>query len=130
MERGICHLVASPRASHLKSKVDFLSMRCIHASTYTMSVAELDERPAKKRRFFVEDSPRVQHPLSPPAVKLKETDDATTADEVVKKEEEEEAVSGFDVQLLESIVGEKIPPDVQETLQRLSEGNVERGLLT
>lgn len=88
-----------------------------------MSVAELDERPAKKRRFFLEDSPPPKTPPSPPAAPSK-TPDATTSAPATHTDQD---VSGFDVQLLESIVGEKLSPDVQRTLRELSDGNVERG---
>ena len=91
-----------------------------------------DERPAKKRRFFTEDSspahPAPKRPASPPRspppapnghVKEGPSDNETAASI---------ATDGFDVAMLQAVVGELNKPTLQK-LKDVSGNNVERGAL-
>lgn len=96
-----------------------------------MSYGDLEERPAKKRRFFVDDSPAPDTTL---------TAETSLPDEVNALEETESGPASeggkangngsdadFDVSLLESFVGEPLPLSTIERLKELSGNNVERG---
>ena len=88
-----------------------------------------DERPAKKRRFFAEDSSPAQvrskhrsspSPSPPPApspVHVK--DEQGHGDAAV-------AFDGFDVGMLQAVVGE-LPGATLQRLKDVSSSNVERG---
>lgn len=82
-----------------------------------MSFGDLDERPAKKRRFFVEDEP-VQEPSSP--------------DDVLPASAEQDNIQnastpGFDADLFASFVGESVPEDTLKRLQEASGNDIQRG---
>jgi DNA repair protein RAD5 len=99
----------------------------------TMESPHPDERPAKKRRFFTEDSSPAQvrskrstpPPQTPPPV----------ADSHVQPQPEEDTpedtgtVDGFDVGMLQAVVGELSMPILQK-LKDVSGNNVERGRRT
>jgi len=95
-----------------------------------MSFADVEERPAKKRRFFADESPR-------PPTSGQETPAGSHEEDDHEDDEIEtwtppttsqpEPQNEFDGSLLESIVGEKLGPNMIETLQKLSDNNVERG---
>jgi len=114
-----------------------ISNKCVHPRQHpqhhhnTMESPHPDERPSKKRRFFTEDSspaqvrskkPTSRPPTPPPAVEsdaqaqveANGTDDAGTID-------------GFDVGMLQAVVGELSAPALQK-LKDVSGNNVERGL--
>lgn len=90
-----------------------------------------EERPLKKRRFFTEDSspaqprskrlsPRPQTP--PPAV-----DDHAQVQVEDSGVENEGAMDGFDIGMLQAVVGELSLPTLQK-LKDVSGNNVERGM--
>jgi DNA repair protein RAD5 len=90
-----------------------------------MDFADLEERPTKKRRFFVEDSPspeskdaRSPQPLLLDA--LPETDQQASQDEKPISE-------GFDIDLLSSFVGEQLPEETVQRLKELSGNDLQRG---
>ncbi|KAB2573185.1 DNA repair protein RAD5 [Lasiodiplodia theobromae] len=83
-----------------------------------MSFGDLDERPAKKRRFFVEDEP-VQEPSSP--------------DDVLPASAEQDNIQnastpGFDADLFASFVGESVPEDTLKRLQEASGNDIQRAI--
>lgn len=84
-----------------------------------MSRLDIDDRPAKKRRFFVEDEP--EHP---PSEGQGSTGQSTNLHEEVSSAPQIEA---FDSELLSTFVGETLPRSVVDELQELSCNNVERG---
>lgn len=101
-----------------------------------MSFADVDERPAKKRRFFLdEDSSIADHTLDPePSLPdeinaLPETlPDATAAKETAETPSiEQDAVGGFDTSLFASVVGEQVSESTIKRLQELSGGDIQRG---
>jgi DNA repair protein RAD5 len=89
-----------------------------------------DERPHKKRRFFAEDSSPVQirkkqpspHPQTPPpAVDSNEQPQAE-----VNGQDDARDMDGFDVGMLQAVVGELSAPTLQK-LKDVSGNSVERG---
>jgi hypothetical protein len=79
---------------------------------------------SKKRRFFAEDSPE----------KLVEQENTLAASSPLHHDtnpfaqnEATAGSSGFDADLLESLVGEKLEQDVVQRLRELSGDNIERG---
>jgi DNA repair protein RAD5 len=92
-----------------------------------MDLADLDERPTKKRRFFVEDSPS-------PESKDAESPGPTLSDAVpytdLQASQVEEPISeGFDISLLSSFVGEQLPEETIQKLKELSGNDLQRGNL-
>ncbi|KAB8360705.1 hypothetical protein FH972_024441 [Carpinus fangiana] len=89
-------------------------------SFLTMSFAgceqQVDERPAKKRRFFQEE--QSQSPEADP-----EPQPATDTPPTELQEQD-----GFDSRLLESVVGEKLSPEVLQKIRQKSGDNVERAI--
>jgi DNA repair protein RAD5 len=85
-----------------------------------MSSAECEERPIKKRRFFVEDSPvseQLPHEADPPA----ESTPTPPGLDITKSED------GFDVDLLSTFLGEELPDSTVQKLRELSQNDIERG---
>ena len=84
-----------------------------------MDLASCPERPLKKRRFFGET----------PADALPEV--TSRVPERDTRQDMASVAQGhgdvFDSSLLQTIVGESLPPDVLETLKRCSGGDVQRG---
>ena len=85
------------------------------------------ERPPKKRRFFVEDSPDkpiVRESAAQDETSFREEDDA-------RKETKETRFTlceaGFDVDMIETVVGTKLDDDTLYTLYCLSDKQVESG---
>ena len=111
-----------------------------------MSFADIDQRPAKKRRFFAEDSPELASPpphpdtiheqadtpltthtsgslADDPRVSSSQTEpDSPTRDASTTKSHSE----GFDTNLLESFVGEKLENGVLKRLREMAGDNIER----
>jgi hypothetical protein len=91
-------------------------------------MAELDSRPAKKRRFFVDgSSPRLQHPESsgndsPAPVEV-------LGQNLISSEHQNTNATdnSFDVAILEAVVGRPVSPASQQRLKELSGGDIERG---
>jgi len=86
--------------------------------------SHMEPEVSKKRRFFTEDSPE----------KLVDQENATTAlspqgdnPETAAQNKATATTSGFDADLLESLVGEKLEQDVIQRLRELSGDNIERG---
>jgi len=79
---------------------------------------------SKKRRFFTEDSPEklVDQENTPTASSpLCDNHEPATSNETTS------TTPGFDADLLESLVGEKLEQDVIQRLRELSGDNIERG---
>jgi DNA repair protein RAD5 len=91
-----------------------------------MDLVDLEERPTKKRRFFVEDSPSpeskdAQSPEPLLSDALPETDPHSS-------QGEEPISEGFDIDLLSSFVGEQLPDDTVQRLKELSGNDLQRGM--
>lgn len=88
-----------------------------------------DERPAKKRRFFAEDSSPVQvrskHRSSPPLSSPQAPSPVHGKDEEGNGNDAV-AFDGFDVGMLQAVVGE-LPFATLQKLKDVSSSNVERG---
>jgi len=90
-----------------------------------MGFEETEERPAKKRRFFVEDSPTADDSVQPEASTL---DGNNASPPITPPSSSINGVSdGFDVGLLNGIAGEDLPASIVDKLKRLSGNNIERG---
>lgn len=98
-----------------------------------MNFGKIEERPAKKRRFFVEDSP-----VADRTVKIgdSKSDGNNATPDITPQssstgslqERDSNGVSdGFDVELLNGIAGEELPTSVVDKLKKLSGNNIERG---
>ena len=80
------------------------------------------ERPAKKRRFFVEDPEEV----SPPPTRI--GDDKPKVAEVEQTVDHGDAGLQFDSATLQAFVGESLEQDVIEKLRSMSDGNIEQAI--
>ena len=79
------------------------------------------ERPAKKRRFFVEDPEDVSSPASVSVEEAGEhVDERGTGHGEPPKQ--------FDSQTLQAFVGENLEPSVIDKLRLMSDGDIERGM--
>jgi len=99
-----------------------------HAQHNTMESPHPDERPVKKRRFFIEDSSPTQpqsKPFEPPP-SSPPPHAAETPDESHGNEEEADFGS-LDVGMLQAVVGE-LSHAVLQKLKDVSGSNVERGM--
>ena len=110
-----------------------------------MDGLDIDQRPAKKRRFFVEDSPEPERTLSsttsPPQDALS-TANTTPQETLLEPKSSQtdlsihngtdqtglDASTGFDKQTLESFVGDQVAPAIFERLREVSENNIERAI--
>lgn len=97
-----------------------------------MSFGDIEERPAKKRRFFVEDSPvadKIVKIEDPKPNESNATPDITPQSSTGHLQERDlnSAPDGFDVDLLNGIAGEELPTLVVDKLKKLSGNNIERG---
>lgn len=104
---------------------------------YTMDSAHIDERPHKKRRFFAENSSPVHTaPVRHPSPLPVPSPDPTPTDLASPNEAPTEAdlgddgagLLGFDVGLLQAVVGE-LEPLVLHKLRDVSGNDVQRGML-
>jgi DNA repair protein RAD5 len=92
-----------------------------------------DERPAKKRRFFTEDSSPAQVRSKPPSPPPQTPPPAGEHDAQAQAQPEEDrpddtgAMDGFDVGMLQAVVGELSAPTLLK-LKDVSGNNVERGV--
>jgi DNA repair protein RAD5 len=85
-----------------------------------MTSTEFEERPIKKRRFFVDDSPDLEQSpqeVDPPA----DPAPAPPSLDTTKSED------GFDVNLLNTFLGERLPESTVQKLRELSQNDIERG---
>jgi DNA repair protein RAD5 len=89
-----------------------------------------DERPNKKRRFFDEDSSPVQVRAKPPSSSPPSPPPAAESDAPAPLNpngtEDAATLDGFDVGMLQAVVGELSFPDLRK-LKDVSGSNVERG---
>ncbi|KAH7083774.1 SNF2 family N-terminal domain-containing protein [Paraphoma chrysanthemicola] len=90
-----------------------------------------DERPLKKRRFFTEDSspaqPRSKRPSPRPQTPPPTVDDHASAQSGGDAPANGEEMDGFDVGMLQAVVGELSLPTLQK-LKDVSGNNVERAI--
>jgi DNA repair protein RAD5 len=99
-----------------------------------MSFGEIEERPAKKRRFFVEDSPIADRSVKQESPTIDGNNAPTNIPQDLSTETQQEPGStgvsdGFDVELLNGIAGEELPSSIVDKLKKLSGNNIERGRL-
>lgn len=102
-----------------------------------MDSAHLDERPHKKRRFFAENSSPIavtpiRHPSPPPFASPDPTPHgiATSPAPVPddnKEDHDGASLEGFDIGLLQAVVGE-LAPSVLQKLKDISGNDVQRGI--
>ncbi|KAF2188977.1 hypothetical protein K469DRAFT_702667 [Zopfia rhizophila CBS 207.26] len=102
-----------------------------------MDGTDIEERPLKKRRFFVEDSSPIAHPSSPPespspitAGRFASPGGATSPIDTPSDGEEQQNqgdMGGFNVGLLEAVIG-TVPPSVLQKLKSLSGNDVQRAI--
>lgn len=89
-----------------------------------------DERPAKKRRFFTENSSpaqiRSKHYNPPPQSSPQAPSSPVHVSDEIKGGDDAAALDGFDVGMLQAVVGE-LPCSTLQKLKDVSSGNVERG---
>ncbi|KAI4115274.1 MAG: hypothetical protein LQ338_007879 [Usnochroma carphineum] len=114
-----------------------------------MSVAEIDQRPRKKRRFFVEDSPPPEDKQTSPQFKDEasigtatvpgELDptrggpapsptDGVTNKSPFKRLANHESQIGFDKALFESFVGQEVAPSTIDRLRDVAGDDMERAI--
>ncbi|OCL04951.1 hypothetical protein AOQ84DRAFT_391196 [Glonium stellatum] len=105
-----------------------------------MSSADIDERPAKKRRFFVDDSPIADRTLQHEPSYEEEIDACSeTLPDVEpvnlndhahdhKNLGNNGANGEFDAELFASIVGEQVPPSTIEKLKDISGSDMQRAI--
>ena len=80
---------------------------------------DIEERPKKKRRFFVDDPESdVEEPALNPEPSLPDETQPPVANA---------AAVGFDAESLEAIIGEKLSFGDVQKLESLSNGNIEQG---
>ena len=104
-----------------------------------MSSVDIEERPAKKRRFFIDDSPiadrTFQHePSSGEGIDaLQKTIpngkpiDSTDLAEHYRDLDSNGAGEEFDSELFAGVIGEQVPPSVIQKLKDLSGSDLQRG---
>lgn len=110
-----------------------------------MEGLDIDQRPAKKRRFFVEDSPEPARTLSSTTSPLHDALSTanTTPQETLPEPKSSQtdlsihygidqtgsgASTGFDKQTFESFVGDQAAPAIFEKLREVSGNNIERAI--
>jgi DNA repair protein RAD5 len=86
-----------------------------------MNDVELEQRPKKKRRFFVDDSPPSEPLSSVPDTNPPEAGDTGSTAQSKTSD------STFDVDVLSSFLGERLSAPVVAILSKLSKNNLERG---
>ncbi|KAK7612057.1 SNF2 family N-terminal domain-containing protein [Phyllosticta paracitricarpa] len=102
-----------------------------------MSLGGFDERPAKKRRFFVEEEPANDSTLNNQPSLPDEIDAVPESGQHVvtigdppadTKDTNDAPNAGFDADLFASFVGEQVPDSTLEKLQELSVNDIERAI--
>lgn len=103
-----------------------------------MSLADMEEPLAKRRRFFTEESKTLDDPSVPAATQLDNADttnieaqkdipledgDHSAGDDVM-----DAVSSGFDQSIFESFVGQQVPPDTMSRLREAAGDDVERAV--
>lgn len=92
-----------------------------------MSFGELEERPAKKRRFFVDDSPVKDSTFTTEASLPDEIDALPEAAIPTTNSGANGSSKPFDAKLFASFVGESVLASIVDKLRELSGNNIERG---
>ena len=104
-----------------------------------MSSVDIEERPAKKRRFFVDDSPIADRTLQHEPSSGEEMDalqktipngksiNSTDLVEDHRDLDNNGASEEFDPELFAGVVGEQVPPSVIQKLKDLSGSDMQRG---
>ncbi|KAI9686182.1 MAG: DNA helicase rad5 [Bathelium mastoideum] len=118
----------------------------LHQTPYEMSFADIEGRPNKKRRFFVEDSDDVDATLTTAPSLVDEintqsyvepnvdrTDSRSTSgaegsDAVPAQNKADTTAIGFDVDLFASIVGENVSDQIITKLQQMCGNDVQRAI--
>lgn len=114
---------------------------------YIMDGLDVDQRPAKKRRFFVEDSPEPERTLSSTTSPLNDVDALSTANATPQETLLEpnssqtdlsihsstngtgsHASTGFDKQTFDIFVGDKVAPATFDKLREVSGDDMERAI--
>lgn len=110
-----------------------------------MDVLDIDQRPAKKRRFFVEDSPEPECTLSSTTSPLNDalsTANTTPQETLLEPKSSQtdlsihnskdgtaaDASMGFDKETFESFVGDKVTPTTLDKLREVSSNSLERAI--
>ncbi|KAK8209850.1 SNF2 family N-terminal domain-containing protein [Phyllosticta capitalensis] len=95
-----------------------------------MSLQSLDERPAKKRRFFVKDEPVDDSTLSSVPDKIDAVPEPGQHVETVGEApvESDGSNTAFDADLFASFVGEQVPDSTLKKLQELSVNDIQRAI--
>lgn len=96
-----------------------------------MSVAEIDQRPRKKRRFFVEDSPPPEDKVSAQQSNHEATisvDNQRPSSSSTDGISSHEAQIGLDKSLFESFVGQEVASTVLNQLRELAGDDMERAI--
>lgn len=97
-----------------------------------MSCGEFEHRPAKKRRFFVEEEPAVDaalaHEPSQPAEANASPESPVAVDPNNQASAQHAGSRAFDADLFASFVGEQVSPETLKGLQEASGSNIERGM--
>ncbi|KAH7063618.1 SNF2 family N-terminal domain-containing protein [Macrophomina phaseolina] len=97
-----------------------------------MSCGEFEHRPAKKRRFFVEEEPAVDaalaHEPSQPAEANASPESPVAVDPNNQASAQHAGSRAFDADLFASFVGEQVSPETLKGLQEASGSNIERAI--
>lgn len=110
-----------------------------------MDGLEIDQRPAKKRRFFVEDSPEPERALSSTASPLNDalsTANTTPQETLFEPKSSQtdlnrhngtigicsDASTGFEKETFETFVGDEVAPATFDKLREVSGDNMERAI--
>ena len=101
-----------------------------------MSYGDVQERPAKKRRFFVEDTSTIDSKSGEQASLVDEAgalplrdqvEDVTVPIESTENQEKKTTQNSFDPDLLKAVIGTEVSNDCIKKLQRLCGLDVQRG---
>ena len=101
-----------------------------------MSYGDVQERPAKKRRFFVEDTPTIDSKSGEQASLVDEVGALPLRDQVenvavpiesTENQEKKPPQNSFDPDLLKAVIGTEVSDDCIKKLQRLCGSDVQRG---
>ena len=139
------HVILRPRYFSLKLLIALPTVST--ATKPMMDGLDADQRPAKKRRFFVEDSPEPERTSSSTTSPLNDVDAFSTANTTPQETLLEpnssqtdlslhngingtgpDASAGFDKRTFESFVGDKVAPATFERLREVSGNNMERAI--
>lgn len=110
-----------------------------------MAGLDIDQRPAKKRRFFVEDSPEPERTLSstvPPLDDALSTANTTPQETLLEPTSSQtelsvhngnngmpmDASDGFEKETFESFIGDQVAPATFNKLREVSGDNIERAI--